>query len=95
MRKQLGLEKLGQAAINGRLVVDKFIAEVPAYLKPHGRVLLMQSTLTGVEETLQMLTKQNLKTSVIAEQQLPFFETLTLIEAKTPHLKETYKGING
>jgi release factor glutamine methyltransferase len=68
---------------NGRLVVDKFIAEVPAYLKPHGRVLLMQSTLTGVEETLQMLTKQNLKTSVIAEQQLPFFETLTLIGAKT------------
>jgi len=69
---------------NGRLVVDKFIAEVPAYLKPRGRVLLMQSTLTGVEETIQMFNKQNLKATVIAEQQLPFFETLTLIEAKTP-----------
>ena len=68
---------------NGRLVVDKFIAEVPAYLKPRGRVLLMQSTLTGVEETIQMFNKQNLKATVIAEQQLPFFETLTLIEAKT------------
>ena len=43
----------------------------------------MQSTLTGVEETIQMFTKQNFKASVIAEQQLPFFETLTLIEAKT------------
>lgn len=68
---------------NGRLVVDKFIAEVPAYLKPRGRVLLMQSTLTGVEETIQMFNKQNLKATVIAEQQLPFFETLTLIGAKT------------
>jgi release factor glutamine methyltransferase len=68
---------------NGRLVVDKFIAEVPAYLTPHGRVLLMQSTLTGVEETIKRFAKQNLKASVIAEQQLPFFETLTLIEAKT------------
>jgi release factor glutamine methyltransferase len=68
---------------NGRLVIDRFIAEVPAYLKHHGRVLLMQSTLTGVDETIQMFTKQNLKASVIAEQQLPFFETLTLIEAKS------------
>jgi len=68
---------------NGRLVVDRFIAEVPAYLTPRGRVLLMQSTLTGVDETIQMFAKQNLKASVIAEQQLPFFETLTLIEAKS------------
>ena len=68
---------------NGRLVVDKFIAVVPTYLTLQGRVLLMQSTLTGVDETIQRFAKQNLKASVIAEQQLPFFETLTLIEAKT------------
>lgn len=67
---------------SGRVVVDRFIAQVPAYLKPHGRVLLMQSTLTGVDETLQAFTKSGLKASVIATQQLPFFETLTLIEAK-------------
>jgi release factor glutamine methyltransferase len=67
---------------NGRLVVDRFISEVPAYLKVGGRVLLMQSTLTGVEETIAAFAKQNLKAVVIASQQLPFFETLTLIEAK-------------
>jgi release factor glutamine methyltransferase len=68
---------------NGRVVVDHFIAEVPAYLKPNGRVLLMQSTLTGVEETLSGFKAAGLHASVIASQQLPFFETLTLIEAKT------------
>jgi release factor glutamine methyltransferase len=67
----------------GRVVVDRFIAQVGAYLKPHGKVLLMQSTLTGVDETLQIFTKNGLKASIIATQQLPFFETLTLIEAKT------------
>ena len=67
---------------NGRKVVDRFIAEVPAYLKPHGRVLLMQSTLTGVEETLRAFKNQGLNPSVVAQQKLPFFETLTLIEAK-------------
>jgi release factor glutamine methyltransferase len=68
---------------NGRLVVDQFISEVPAYLKTGGRVLLMQSTLTGVEETIAAFIKQGLKAAVTATQQLPFFETLTLIEAKT------------
>ena len=67
---------------NGRLVVDKFISEVPVYLKAGGRVLMMQSTLTGVDETLEAFARQGLKAAVIASQQLPFFETLTLIETK-------------
>ena len=67
---------------NGREVVDHFISEVSHYLKPSGRVLLMQSTLTGVEETIQKFSAQGLKASVKAECKLPFFETLTLIEAK-------------
>jgi release factor glutamine methyltransferase len=67
---------------DGRQVVDRFISEVPAYLKSYGRVLLMQSTLTGVEETLHGFAQQNLNACVIAAQKLPFFETLTLIEAK-------------
>jgi release factor glutamine methyltransferase len=67
---------------NGRQVVDRFIAEVPSHLKPNGKVLLMQSTLTGVEETLRRFGEQGLRARVKAERKLPFFETLTLIEAK-------------
>jgi release factor glutamine methyltransferase len=65
----------------GREVVDQFIFEVSTHLKPHGKVLLMQSTLTGVEETIRKFNVQGLKARVISEQKLPFFETLTLIEA--------------
>jgi release factor glutamine methyltransferase len=66
---------------SGRDVVDQFIKEAPAYLKPQGRVQLMQSTLTGVEETISKFKETDLAAAVRAEQKLPFFETLTLIEA--------------
>ena len=67
---------------NGREVVDRFISQAPPHLKPNGRVLLMQSTLTGVEETLRKFGVQGFKATVKAERKLPFFETLTLIEAQ-------------
>jgi len=67
---------------SGRQVVDRFILEVRVHLEPAGKVLLMQSTLTGVEETIHAFEKQGLKAQVIAQRSLPFFETLTLIEAK-------------
>jgi len=75
----IGLAWAGGA--NGREVVDQFISEVPLHLNYSGRVLLMQSTLTGVEETLRKFSEQSLKATVKVEQKLPFFETLTLIEA--------------
>lgn len=67
--------------INGRQVIDRFIAQVPRHLKSGGYVLLMQSTLAGVEETIRKFWERNLKAKVKVEQNLPFFETLTLIEA--------------
>jgi release factor glutamine methyltransferase len=66
----------------GRQVIDRFIPQVAGHLKALGRVLLVQSTLTGVEETFGKFEGFNLKTSIKAECKLPFFETITLIEAK-------------
>jgi release factor glutamine methyltransferase len=74
---------------NGRVVVDRFISEVSPHLKPNGKVLLMQSTLTGIEKTIRKFSEQHLKAAVKAEQKLPFFETLTLIEASAGMEKET------
>lgn len=68
---------------NGRQVIDRFILEASPHLKPNGRILLMQSTLTNVEQTIRKFEDCNLKADNKAERKLPFFETLTLIEAKT------------
>jgi release factor glutamine methyltransferase len=65
----------------GREVIDRFIVEVADFLAKDGRVLMMQSTLAGVEETLDRFSKCGFKVGVAASLALPFFETLTLIEA--------------
>jgi release factor glutamine methyltransferase len=63
-------------------LIDRFISEVSAYLSPVGRVLLMQSNLAGVDETLERFALRGMSARVLARRRLPFFETLFLIEAK-------------
>jgi release factor glutamine methyltransferase len=66
----------------GRQVIDRFISEVPKHLKRTGRVLLMQSTLANVDETVRRFAEYHLNAGIVADRALPFFETITLIEAK-------------
>jgi len=66
----------------GRQVIDRFIAEAPNHLKQTGRVLLMQSTLADVDETLRRFADYGMSARVVAERALPFFETIKLVEAK-------------
>jgi release factor glutamine methyltransferase len=66
----------------GRRVIDRFIAEAPIHLRHTGRILLMQSTLANVNETLHRFATYHLKAQVVAERKCSFFETITLIEAK-------------
>jgi len=76
---------LGRAwsgGVAGRQVVDRFISEVPKYLKQGGRVFLMQSTLSDVGETLRRIGENGLKASVVAERDLPFFEAIVLVKAE-------------
>ena len=68
--------------VNGRQAIDQFILQAPLHLKANGQILLMQSTLANAEETIQKFEECGLKARIKAERQLPFFETLILIEAK-------------
>ena len=67
--------------VNGRQVIDRFISQVNKHLKANGRVLMMQSTLANIDETICRFGENHLAARVKAEQNLPFFETLVLIEA--------------
>lgn len=66
----------------GRQIIDRFIPTASKHLKPTGHILLMQSTLSCVAETLTKFKECCLTASVIATAALPFFETITLIEAR-------------
>lgn len=65
----------------GRQVIDRFISQAPHHLERNGKILLLQSTLSNVEETCRLLSEQELSTKTVAEKSLPFFETLVLVEA--------------
>jgi len=65
----------------GRQIIDRFISEAPNHLKRAGKILLMQSSLAGTEETLARFAENHMNLKVIAKLALPFFETLVLIEA--------------
>ena len=77
------IERSWAGGVNGRQVIDRFISQARLHLKTSGRVLLIQSTLANVEETICKFGEHELKARVKAERKLPFFETLVLIEAKT------------
>jgi len=76
----LGLAWAGGVA--GRQVIDRFICEAPKYLKKDGRILLMYSTLSNVDETLRRFKEKGLKISIVTKRALPFFETITLVKAE-------------
>jgi len=68
---------------SGRKIVDRFIREVPGYTKMGGRVILLQSFLSGVDETLLKFRNCGLRANVIAKRDLPFFETIALVIARS------------
>jgi len=75
----LGLAWSG--GINGRQTIDRFISEASEYLLSNGQILLMQSSLSGVDETLQRFANKGLEARLVASRSLPFFETIVLIRA--------------
>jgi len=64
----------------GREVLDRFIREVSEYLKPGGVVQIVQSSITGVEETLRRLEEVGLRGKITAKRHV-FFEDIVLINA--------------
>ena len=64
----------------GRELIDRFISSAYKYLRASGRILLVQSTLSDVDETMKKLKKQDFNIKTIKERKVAF-ETITLIEA--------------
>jgi release factor glutamine methyltransferase len=66
---------------SGRHIIDRFIVEAFKCSKNNGRILLVQSTLSDVEQSLRMFAEQGLDAKVIAEKKVAF-ETIVVIEAR-------------
>ena len=64
----------------GREVLDRFLEEVPDYLKKNGKLFLVQSSLTDLNKTVEKLKNFGFKVE-IKEKRRFFFEELYVIKA--------------
>ena len=76
------LESAWSGGPSGRRIIDRFVHDAPNYLKPEGRLLLLQSTLSNISYTLEKLEGEDMRTTVAAERALPLFETIKLMRAE-------------
>jgi len=66
---------------SGRKVIDRFIMDAPEFLTVDGRILLVQSSLSDIDKTLERFDEAGLRARAVAEVEFPF-ERIALIEAK-------------
>ncbi|MFC0447225.1 HemK2/MTQ2 family protein methyltransferase [Rhodococcus jostii] len=71
------LARAWDAGVDGRAVLDRICGETPDLLAPGGTLLLVQSTLNGVDKTRTMLEERGLRVDVVATESVPFGPALS------------------
>jgi release factor glutamine methyltransferase len=81
------IERSWAGGPTGRQLIDRFITEAPHYLKRNGRIFLVQSSLTNIDETLRNFRKAGFQAQIIARKKVSF-ETIVVIQAS--HLSKQH-----
>jgi len=79
-----GPRRAWEGGRDGRLMLDRVVQEAPAHLSPGGVLLLVQSSVCGVEATLEGLSKAGLEPSVAERHRGPLG---TLLAARAHELE--------
>jgi release factor glutamine methyltransferase len=66
-----GPERAWDAGRDGRVLLDRLLAEAPSRLRPGGALLLVHSDLIGADETLARLREAGLEPDVAARERGP------------------------
>jgi release factor glutamine methyltransferase len=76
------LDLAWEAGPDGRAVIDRFLKELPDHLTPDGRAMFVQSSLSNISKTLQLLKKMGFQVKVLSKK-LPFEKLYLLYCFKT------------
>ena len=79
-----GAARAWDAGRSGRVVLDRLIAEAPAHLVPGGSLLVVTSSVLGLDETLERCRAAGLQPEVVARQRGPLGPLMT---ARVPELE--------
>lgn len=74
------LDRAWEGGPDGRTIIDRFLDELPEYIGPRGRVLLVQSSLSNVKKTVRRLEEKGFEVEIVSKE-LPF-EELSLVRAR-------------
>jgi release factor glutamine methyltransferase len=66
-----GVARAWEGGRDGRALLDRFCPAVAGHLAPHGRVLVVQSSLSGERETLAALSASGLDAQVLVRRRGP------------------------
>jgi release factor glutamine methyltransferase len=72
-----GIERAWQAGLDGRVLIDRITAEAPAYLRPGGVLLIVQSSINGTEATVDQLAEHGLEAGVAYRERGAFGPLMT------------------
>lgn len=64
----------------GLELTERFLRDVKSYLSPNGQILFVQSSITGINRTKQLLLELGYKFEIIASTRI-FFEELVVFRA--------------
>ncbi|MEM2136467.1 MAG: methyltransferase [Candidatus Methanomethylicia archaeon] len=67
--------------LDGRLIIDRFIEIIPYILKYQGAILIIQSSLSNPQKTINKLVKIGFNVNIVSEKSF-FFEKIYLLEVK-------------
>ncbi len=74
------IERAWSGGPTGRQIIDRFISEASSYLRMDGKILLVQSSLSNIDETIRRFRENGLDTRILAEKKVAF-ETIVVIQA--------------
>jgi len=81
-----GAARAWEAGRDGRALLDRFCPAVGVHLSPGGRVLVVQSSLSGERETLDALTASGLEAEVLVRRRGGFGP---IVSARAAQLEES------
>lgn len=72
-----GIRRATEAGPDGRRFLDRLIAQAPAHLRPGGVLLLVQSSINGLEATLRRIADAGLRGEVVRSEAGPLGPIVT------------------
>jgi release factor glutamine methyltransferase len=79
-----GRTRAWEAGLDGRAILDRIVAHSPAYLRPGGSLLLVQSSVCGERRTLEALETVGLAPAVLERRRGPLGP---LLSGRVAHLR--------